>query len=438
MKFSSVLFWLHLCAGVLAGSVIFVMSVTGALLTFQQTVLRTIERSQRYVEVPAGATRVPLEQMIASVRQQFPDAEITTVTFEPDPRSAVAMAIGAQGTAFVNPYTGIVLGTGSATARGFYRSVTSWHRYLAMSGDARATGRAITGACNAAFLVLGLSGLYLWWPRQWSWRHLRPVVWFRGGLRGKARDFNWHNAIGLWCAPVIIVLTTTGMVISYPWASNLVYTLTGSPRPGGPGAGRGAGPGGREGGPGRQGGARGDEAGQRGGEARRAGTPAVAAPAIAADVPPGVPLDELVAGAARQIPTWSSIALRLPARPGAPASATIADGAYWNRFARSTLTLNSASGAVVRWEPYSANSAGQKLRGWMRFAHTGELGGLAGEFVAGLVCLGGAFLVYTGLALSLRRLLACRTRARSKAGSADRPRPAGFDSPMPEPTTTAD
>jgi uncharacterized iron-regulated membrane protein len=74
----------------------------------------------------------------------------------------------------------------------------------------------------------------------------------------------------------------------------------------------------------------------------------------------------------------------------------------------------------------------------MRFAHTGELGGLAGEFVAGLVCLGGAFLVYTGLALSLRRFLAWRTRARSKAGSADRPRPAGFDSPMPEPTTTAD
>ena len=41
---------------------------------------------------------------------------------------------------------------------------------------------------------------------------------------------------------MLIVLTMTGMVISYPWASNLVYTLTGSPRP--VAAGRGGGPGG--------------------------------------------------------------------------------------------------------------------------------------------------------------------------------------------------
>jgi uncharacterized iron-regulated membrane protein len=33
------------------------------------------------------------------------------------------------------------------------------------------------------------------------------------GLKGKARDFNWHNVIGVWCLPVLIVLTTTGMVI---------------------------------------------------------------------------------------------------------------------------------------------------------------------------------------------------------------------------------
>ena len=61
------------------------------------------------------------------------------------------------------------------------------------------------------------------------------------GLRGKARDFNWHNVIGFWCAPILVVLTASGMVISYTWASNLVYTLTGSPRPAAA-AGRGGGP----------------------------------------------------------------------------------------------------------------------------------------------------------------------------------------------------
>ncbi len=36
MKLRSVLFWLHLACGVVAGVVIFIMSVTGALLTYQR------------------------------------------------------------------------------------------------------------------------------------------------------------------------------------------------------------------------------------------------------------------------------------------------------------------------------------------------------------------------------------------------------------------
>ena len=159
MKLRTVLFWLHLCAGVSAGVVILIMSVTGALLTFQQTILRTIERSQRWVAVPADGARVPIDTVLARVRAAIPGAEPATVTIESNPRLAMAVAIGPQGTAFVNQYTGEVLGTGSARARGFYRSVTSWHRYLAMSDAQRATARAITGAGNAAFLVLAVSGL---------------------------------------------------------------------------------------------------------------------------------------------------------------------------------------------------------------------------------------------------------------------------------------
>jgi uncharacterized iron-regulated membrane protein len=86
----------------------------------------------------------------------------------------------------------------------------------------------------------------------------------------------------------------------------------------------------------------------------------------------------------------------------------MSDAEYWNPFARSQLTLDAATADIVRWEPYAASSRGQKVRGWMRFAHTGELFGLTGQVIAGLACVGGAFLVYTGLALALRRFLARR------------------------------
>ncbi len=268
MKLRTVLFWTHLTSGLVAGTVILIMSVTGTLLTFQQSVLRIVERSQRFVEPPAaGAARLDLDTLLERVRQAVPDAEAATVTLDSDPRVSASVALGQRGTVFVNPYTGDVLGSGSPRARAFYRSVTSWHRYLSIEGEHRATARAITGACNAAFLVLAITGFYLWWPRQWTWRHVSAVTLFRSGLRGKARDFNWHNVIGFWCAPILVVLTASGMVISYTWASNLVYTLTGSPRPAAA-AGRGGGPAGERG---EAGGAAVDEA-----AARTAARPAAA------------------------------------------------------------------------------------------------------------------------------------------------------------------
>jgi uncharacterized iron-regulated membrane protein len=367
------------------------------------------------VVVPRGAPRLDVDVLLERVRLAMPGADATTVTLDADSRVTASVALGQRGTVFVNPYTGDVLGTGSARARAFYRSVTSWHRYLSVEGEHRATARAITGACNAAFLVLAITGLYLWWPRQWTWKHVSAVMLFRGGLRGKARDFNWHNVIGFWCAPVLIVLTATGMVISYPWASNLVYTLTGSPRP--VVAGRGGGPGGSGG---EEAGGRGGRGGRGGGrgpmEARREAPADTATPAAAtSDAPARVSLESLVARAEQQVPTWRTMILRLPSRPGGPVAISMSDREYWNGFARSTLTLDGRTGADIRWEPYTASSAGQKLRGWMRFAHTGELGGLPGEAVAGLASAGGGFLVWTGIALALRRFSAWRARRRAAA-----------------------
>jgi uncharacterized iron-regulated membrane protein len=404
MRFRTVVFWLHLVAGTVAGVVILIMSVTGTLLTFQQAVLLRIEWSQRIVTPPAsGASRLDADVLLQRVRDRMPGVEPTGLTLAADPIVAATVAMGSAGNVFVNPYTGDVLGSGSARARAFYRSVTNWHRYLAMSGEGRATGRALTGACNAAFLVLAMSGLYLWWPRQWTRRHLAPIVWFRRGIQGKARDFNWHNVIGFWCAPVLIVLTASGMVISYPWASNLVYTLTGSPRPAG--ASRGA-----------------------PSPAAAPGSTRTLAPPPASRTPP-VPIEAIVAAGARQLPTWRVMTLRLPANASGQVSITMSDATHWNAFARSTLTLDPATAVVVRWEPYGASSLGQKVRGWLRFAHTGELGGLPGEAVAGLASAGGGFLVWTGVALALRRWSAWRERRRARVTS---PTP-GNASDVPEP-----
>jgi len=132
--------------------------------------------------------------------------------------------------------------------------------------------------------------------------------------------------------------------------------------------------------------------------------------------PRATDFDRLWQEAEAKLPTWRSIAMRLPARSGQPITFTMNDRERLNPMARSTLTMDAATGAVVRWEPYETLMTGQRLRTWMRFGHTGEIWGLPGQIVAGLASAGGCVLVYTGFALAVRRLVAWRERRRKRAG----------------------
>jgi uncharacterized iron-regulated membrane protein len=104
--------------------------------------------------------------------------------------------------------------------------------------------------------------------------------------------------------------------------------------------------------------------------------------------------------------------MRLPTSADAPVTFTIDRGDGGQPHLRAQLTLDRKSGEVVRWEPFSSYTTGRKLRSFLRFAHTGEAAGIVGQTVAGLASAGGAVLVWTGLALALRRWRAWRARRR--------------------------
>jgi uncharacterized iron-regulated membrane protein len=250
--------------------------------------------------------------------------------------------------------------------RKFFRVVTDWHRWLGASGDTRATGRAVTGAANLAFLFLVASGFYLWWPRSWSRPALRSALFFRRGLKGKARDFNWHNAIGFWSAAPLFLIVLSGVVISYPWASDLLYHVTGSEPPRG----------------------RPEPTRERG-------------PSRAVRDFHG--LDEGFAVAENQLPAWRTITVRFSPSPEEPWSFVIDRGNGARPDLRAQLRVDRRTGDVARFEPYSGQAPAQKIRGWLRFLHTGEALGLPGQTVAGLVSAGAAVLVFTGMCLSFRR-----------------------------------
>ncbi|MEO7275883.1 MAG: PepSY-associated TM helix domain-containing protein, partial [Vicinamibacterales bacterium] len=123
-----VLFWIHLVCGVAASVVILIMSVTGVLLTYQRQMTAWADMRTYRADPPAGATRLPVEVMVAQAAAQRTGDAPMTVTLRSDPRAPASVALGPR-TLFVNPYTGDVLGEGALGVRAFFRSVTDWHRW---------------------------------------------------------------------------------------------------------------------------------------------------------------------------------------------------------------------------------------------------------------------------------------------------------------------
>jgi uncharacterized iron-regulated membrane protein len=398
--FRKAIFWLHLATGVAAGLVVLVMSVTGVLLTYEKQVLAWANARAYEVSPPSpGAERLGPEALLAGVLRAE-EGKPTAVTWRAGEDRPVEVAFGREKTVFVDPYTGAVLGQGAAGVRAFFRGVTDWHRWLAAGDESRETGKAITGAANLGFLFLVLSGFYLWWPRNWTRRVLRGVTWFQGGLSPRARDFNWHNVIGFWSCVPLAVIVASAVVISYPWASDLVYRSVGEEPPAARGPGGGAPGGGR------------------------------AAAGGAEAAPPLEGIDPLWATASRRVQGWRSISMQLPGEADAPVAFNIDRGSGGQPQKRATLTLDRATGEVVKWEPFSAGTPGRRLRSVLRFAHTGEVLGLPGQTLAGVVSLGAAVLVVTGISLSLRRLAAWRGRRRRLPGRARAARPERVADPV--------
>ena len=401
-RIRTVLFWLHLSAGVVAGVVVLIMSITGVALTYEKQLVEWADRGAWSVPSSARAERLSPETLLARVRAARPEAAPTMLTLRRDPAAPATVAFEGAGAVLVDPTSGQVIGAPPGGLRSFFRVMTSWHRWLALEGTSRPVGKAITGAANLMFLFIVLSGIYLWVPKIWSRTQFRQVLWFRPRLSAKARDFNWHNVIGIWSAVPLAIVVAGAVPISYPWASNLVYRIVGEepPRPqAGPGgaanqAGRPGGPANRPGGgaPERDGAPRGN-----GGEPRDASAPPVL------DVSG---LDDGFALASARSTDWRSIGMRLPQRPQQPFIFTVDEGYGGQPQKRGTLTVARSAGAVPVWETFADQSAGRRLRSWLRFAHTGEYYGLVGQTIAGIVSAGGVVLVWTGLALAFRRFVA--------------------------------
>lgn len=402
----SVLFWSHLIMGTIGGVIIFIMSITGAILGFERQLIAKFDGVAKAVPPSATAERLPLDSMFA--RSSVDITGVASVVLKADRTEPVSVRFRERDKAaqLLDPYAGTVI---PAVPRGkmaeFMSWLRGWHRWLGVTGEGRTLARKFTGACNIAFLLLVFSGLYIWWPKKLTPAGFKAALIFKPKLRGKPRDFNWHNTMGFWMAIPLAFVIATGAFISYSWPGQWMDRLWGSEKEkaaaikamNAPPASEGSRDAGQQ---------NAAPARAEGGAPRGEGRGEAPAPRTLAG------LDGMLTQVVAAKPAWASITITTAGPKDSVVQLAVAEGNTYRPDLKTQYFFNAETGATVRTTNFDSLSTSRKLRGWTRFGHTGEVFGVTGQTIATIASFVGAILVYTGLALAFRRLVAFIKRKR--------------------------
>lgn len=365
-----IFFWLHLSVGIVAGVVIGLMAATGFLLAYERPI-KTQFGQPHLPELAQSVTPPGVDAILAGLRRSA-QGQPTQLLVHRDARQPMEARWGRESTLLIDGRTGQSVGRPSVRMQRFFSFVESLHRSIGF-GMQNAFGRGVAGAATLCFLFILLSGLLLWIPRSPGWPAFRVRLLLRRGLKARAREWNHHHVVGVWLLLPLLVIVLSGLVMAYPWANNLLYTMTGSRlQP--------------------------DAHHEEHHEEHGAGRHNPMQPEQ-----PGPALEPVLLGAEASVPEWQTLTVNVPSAKSKTVTVA-ADTSQGGRPEKVTnLTFDAQTGQLVGVQRFSDNVAGRRLRAWARTLHTGEEFGLIGRTVAALAALGGFYLVWTGLALSWRR-----------------------------------
>nr|WP_308288186.1 PepSY-associated TM helix domain-containing protein [Streptomyces corallincola] len=209
---------LHFYAGILVGPFMLVAAVTGLLYTATPQIEAVVYHHELTV-TPRGEPR-PLSAQVAAARAAVPEGTLFSVTPATGRTDSTRVVFDKPGlpenytqTAFVNPYTGEVLGQ-ERTFAGWWLPVRAWvdglHRHLNL-GE---VGRNYSELAASWLWVEVLGGLALWLTAPRSRERMRQVFVPRGGAKGRRRTMSWHATAGVWASVGLLGLSATGMTWS--------------------------------------------------------------------------------------------------------------------------------------------------------------------------------------------------------------------------------
>lgn len=401
MKFSSLRqlwFQLHWFVGITAGTVLIVIGLSGAVLSFREEIIDALNPHGRHVPVQAVQALTP-PQLLAAVRQAWPERQVGTLALFAAPGAAARVIFAPPkgerrgDTVYLDPYTATALPPLAGAA--FFEWVEALHRWLLLP---REPGRVATGVLAVGLLLLSLSGLYLRWPRRaLDWR-----AWFTFDPALQGRSFLWglHSVAGTCALLMYVVFTTSGLYWAFDGLRDRVDAWAGYPR----------------------------VAVQQARTAPRVRNMA-RDDAAAVDIAPAWATFDRHA---KETGGWSEVILRVPSGAAPSVLFTWLDTAPAHERARNRMTVKLPGGDVAQDERHDARSAGGRFLAAIYPLHMGTYFGLPGRIAMMLAALLLPVFSVTGWLLYLDRRRKKRAVHAGRTALAATLRPADATAPAPE------
>ncbi|MFN8415456.1 MAG: PepSY-associated TM helix domain-containing protein [Cytophagaceae bacterium] len=204
---------IHLWLGLGTGLLVFIIAVTGCIYAFKDEIQWALQ-DFRKVEIQTEKELAP-----SAIRKisdaALPGKHIHAVQYT-SPKHAVkaiyySQEEGYYDIVYINPYSGKVLKVRDE-ARDFFRIVLWGHFYLFLPAD---IGQNIVGIVTLGFLVLVISGLFLWMPKKRNQVSDRLKV--KWGASWRRVNFDVHQVVGLYTLLFSLVFIITGLMWCYEW-----------------------------------------------------------------------------------------------------------------------------------------------------------------------------------------------------------------------------
>ena len=395
---------LHLWVSVPFGLVITITCFTGAMLVFESEITALCSGGASSVE-PKGSP-MPVWQIIERVEPYLDSGvEVTGVVipFAADDAYKVNLSKPRRAALYVNQYTGEV--QGEYRRPPFFDVMRRLHRWLMDSNPGNGAifwGKVIVGASTLAFVVIILTGVVIWWPRNRKMlrNRLKIVV-----SKGKNRFwYDLHVAGGFYALLFLLAMALTGLTWSYGWYNKAFYSMFSNVK------------------------ARTDVV-QPVGEQYEVG----AATPLSSSVGGGAV--DAVSSATAQVDAVSG-ATGHAARENSPyygwqaavdnvlgndsfntitvsaGSISVALGGLGNQRAFDRYKFDEATGEILSADYYRSSSQRSKAVGWVRTLHVGTWGGLFSKLLYFFAALLGASLPLTGYYLWIKRLYVKKRKAK--------------------------